>query len=334
MIKVGLIGCGFMGSMHANCYKAMEGKAKVTAVADLREEYAREAAALSGAVIYSEGADLIENADVDFVDICLPSYLHATYAIMAMKKGHHVFVEKPLCLTREEAAALLKVQEETGRMAQVGQLVRFWDEYKWLKQVKDSGIYGKVVSGTFRRLSPRPEWAWENWLHDPKKSGGMALDLHVHDVDYIRYLLGEPKEIRAVGMEETPGSGLTEHILTTYIYDDAVIHAEGCWNYPADYRFSMYYNVKFEKATVVYDSGTNEFVVYLAQGGKFTPKIEDRFEGSAGSGNISSLGGYYNELLYFVNLLENPEMEQLATLKEGARSVELALEGIEKALER
>lgn len=183
----------------------------------------------------------------------LSSYLHAKYAVMAMRAGRNVFVEKPLCLSKEEADELLKVQEETGVLAQVGQLVRFWDEYAWLKKIKDSGIYGKVIT------------------------------------------------------------------------------AEGCWNYPADYRFSMYYNVKFEKATVVYDSGTNEFVVYLAEGGKFTPEIEDRFVGSAGSGNISSLGGYYNELLYFVNLQENPEMEQIASMKEGARSVELALEGIAKS---
>lgn len=332
MKKVGLIGCGYMGTMHANCYKALGDKVQVVAVADLRAENAKEIADMFGATIYNDAEALINNADVDFVDICLPTYLHEKYAVMAMRKDFDVFVEKPLCRTKEEAQNLVKVQEETGKTVQVGQVIRFWDEYVWLKDVKEKGTYGKLINGTFKRLSPRPEWAWEGWLHDPEKSGGMALDLHVHDIDYIRYLMGEPKAVKAVGIEEK--AGLTEHIITTYIYDDAVLSAEGCWNYPANFRFTMAFCVRFEKATVYHDAGAGEFIVYPADGEPFTPIIDKVDIGTAGSGNISSLGGYYNELEYFVNLLENPSMAQIASLKEGARSVELALDGMEKSIKR
>ncbi len=326
MFKVGLIGCGFMGTMHANCYKALGERVQVVAVADLRRDKAEEIAAMFGAEIYSEAADLINNADVDFVDICLPTFLHEKYAVMAMKTGYNVFVEKPVCRTVEEAHNMLKVQEETGKIVQVGQVIRFWDEYVWLKNVKEKGTYGKLVSASFKRLSPRPDWGWEDWLHKPEMSGGMALDLHVHDIDYARYLMGEPKRVEAVGLEEKPG--LTEYIMTSYIYDDAVVTAEGSWNYPANFKFNASYCVKFEKATVVMGGG--EFVVYTADGEEFTPVIEKEFDGTAGSGNVSSLAGYYNELRYFIDLLENPELPQIASLKEGARSVELALEGIAK----
>lgn len=332
MKKVGLIGCGYMGTMHANCYKALGDKVQVVAVADLRAENAKEIADMFGATIYNDAESLINNAEVDFVDICLPTYLHEKYAVMAMRKDFDVFVEKPLCRTKEEAQNLVKVQEETGKTVQVGQVIRFWDEYVWLKDVKEKGTYGKVINGTFKRLSPRPEWAWEGWLHDGEKSGGMALDLHVHDIDYIRYLMGEPKAVKAVGIEEK--AGLTEHIITTYIYDDAVLSAEGCWNYPANFRFTMAFCVRFEKATVYHDAGAGEFIVYPEDGEPFTPTIDKVDIGTAGSGNISSLGGYYNELEYFVNLLENPSMPQIASLKEGARSVELALDGIEKSIKR
>ena len=84
-VEVGLIGCGFMRSMHANCYLHIE-DAQVTAVADVRREKAEELAALSGAEIYSDGYELIANADVDVIDICLPTYLHARYAMAAMEK--------------------------------------------------------------------------------------------------------------------------------------------------------------------------------------------------------------------------------------------------------
>lgn len=329
MLKVGLIGCGYMGTMHANCYKALGEEVAVAAVADLRPENAKELADMFGAAIYENAEALINNADVDFVDICLPTYLHEQYAVMAMRKGFHVFVEKPLCRTKEEVQNLLAVQKETGKLIQVGQVIRFWDEYVWLKKIAEDKTYGKVLSGTFRRLSPRPEWAWEGWLHQADKSGGMALDLHIHDIDYIRYLMGEPKAIQVAGVQEA--EGLADYMLTSYIYDDAVVSAEGCWNYPADFRFTMAYCVKFEKATVCHDSGTGEFVVYPVEGGSFTPQIEKSFEGSAGSGNISSLGGYYNELAYFVKLLKDPTLPQIASLAEGGRSVELALDGIAKA---
>ena len=150
MIKVGLIGCGYMGTMHKNCYAALSNQVEVAAVADVRPEKAKALAEGTNAVIYDSAEALINNADVDYVDICLPTYLHAQYTIAAMKKGFHVFVEKPLCMSKEECAEILKTQEETGKMAQVGQVIRFWDEYVWLKEVKESGKYGKVISASFK----------------------------------------------------------------------------------------------------------------------------------------------------------------------------------------
>ena len=86
MIKVGLIGCGFMGGMHAACYKALQALGvQVTAVADVRASYAQEVAAKSDAKIYETGMELIEKADVDVVDICLPTQLHVSHAVAAMR---------------------------------------------------------------------------------------------------------------------------------------------------------------------------------------------------------------------------------------------------------
>ena len=107
MLKVGLIGCGFMGAMHANCYKNIEG-VELVAFADLRKEKAEELAAGTNATIYSDGKDLIASADVDIIDICLPTYLHAEYAMAAMDKVKYVFVEKPVALTVAEGKAMIE----------------------------------------------------------------------------------------------------------------------------------------------------------------------------------------------------------------------------------
>ena len=113
MLKVGLIGCGFMGAMHANCYKNIEG-VKLAAVADIRRDKAEALATGTGATIYGDGKELIEKADVDIIDICLPTYLHAQYALLAMDKVGYVFVEKPVSLTVDEGRALLEKSKATG----------------------------------------------------------------------------------------------------------------------------------------------------------------------------------------------------------------------------
>ena len=330
MIKIGLIGCGFMGGMHAACYKALaEEGAKVTAVADVRPEFAKKLADMSGAEIYETGMELIAKADVDVVDICLPTYLHAEHAIAAMKAGKNVFLEKPVCLKDEEMEALLATEKATGVKVQIGQVIRQWTEYVWLKGVVDSGEYGKVQSGVFRRLSNKPTWAWDGWLHDPSRSGTVTVDMHVHDADYIRYILGEPKSVQAMANRDE--SGAIQQIFAQYDYGNGVaVTAEACWDYPADFPFTADYRVKFEKATVYMKDGT--VTVYPKEGGSFQPEMPKEFEAENDiGGNVSSLGGYYNELKYFVEGLQGKNDLSVATLSEAIKSAKLVLKEVELA---
>lgn len=326
MLKIGLIGCGYMGGMHSACYQAIEG-AKVVAVADIRAEKAQAIAEVHGAQIFETGMDLINEADVDIVDVCLPTYLHTEHAVAAMKKGRDVFIEKPVCLTREEGELLLKAQRETGVRVQVGQVIRLWDEYVWLKEVYDRREYGEIQTAVFKRLSSTPTWGWENWLHVAEKSGSMAQDLHIHDVDFMRYLMGEPKSFHAKEMRNE--KGMIEQIFTTFSYEnDAVVSVEGCWDYPADFPFEMSFRVKFERATAVLDA--NGLAVYPKEGGVIKPELKPAFvsENQIG-GNVSSLGGYYNELKYFVDCISANEAPVIAPLSEGVKSVNLVLDEIE-----
>ena len=184
MLKVGLIGCGFMGAMHANCYKNIEG-VELVALADLRPEKSEALAKGTNAKLFGDGKELIANADVDVIDVCLPTYLHAEYAMLAMEKVKYVFVEKPVALTKEEGEKMLQKAKETGCEVQIGQVIRFWDEYVELRKIVENGLYGKVVNANFRRLSPRPTWGWDNWLLDAARSGGAGQDLHIHDIDFV-----------------------------------------------------------------------------------------------------------------------------------------------------
>lgn len=328
MLKVGLIGCGGMGTNHALCYGALRDTVELVAVADLDYEKAKSVSEKVGGKIYKTGEELLQNAELDMVDICLPTYLHTKHAVIAMEKGLNVFMEKPACLNQEEAELLLETQKKTGAKVQIGQVIRFWDEYVWTKKMKDEGTYGKLLSAVFTRLSANPKWSWENWYNDSEKSGSMALDLHIHDVDFIRYLMGgDPDSLTSSAARNA--EGVIQQIFTTYQYGDTVITSEGCWDYPDKFPFSMWFRVKFEKATVVLDQ--DGFNVYTDDG-KFQPELNKEYERDEDVGtNISSLGAYYNEIKYFTDHLMSGEPIEVAPLCEAVRSLELDWKEIELA---
>ena len=320
MLKIGLIGCGFMGAMHAGCYKVLEG-VELAAVADPQRKTAEALAAGTSAKVYDDGRDLIANADVDVVDICLPTFLHAEYALLAMEKVRWLFIEKPVTLTVAESEALLKKQAETGCRVQVGQVIRFWDEYVALRDMFRSGKYGKVRNANFRRISPSPDWGWNNWLHNVQMSGGAAQDLYIHDVDFVLSLFGEPERLYSVRQKLGEKNG---YINTLMEYPDAVVTVEGTWDLPASHPFEASFRVAFENAVVENSGG--KFMLYTADGAEEI-KIEKKLASSVeAGGNISDLGGYYNELKVFTDCAKTGAEIREATLADAAASLKFLLE--------
>jgi len=326
MLKVGLIGCGFMGTMHANCYKNIDG-VELVAFADLRPECAEKLAEGTSATIYGDGKELIENADVDIIDICLPTYLHSEYAILAMDKVKYVFVEKPVALTDAQGAEMIKKAEETGAYVQVGQVIRFWDEYVELAKIIESGKYGKIVNANFRRISPIPTWGWNDWLLKNELSGGAAQDLHIHDIDYVLSLFGTPDSIKSVKNIIGEKSSYINSLLS---YKDFVVGVEGTWGLPGTHPFEATFRVVFEKGVV--ENAGGKFMLYTDDAAEEIKieKTEGLGEGFEG-GNISDLGGYYNELVYFTDCAKQGAKVEKATLKDGVASLSFVLEEIKNA---
>ncbi|MBR5504694.1 MAG: Gfo/Idh/MocA family oxidoreductase [Clostridia bacterium] len=326
MLKIGIIGCGFMGTMHANCYKNIA-DVEIVALADLRKECAEKLAEGTNAVIYGDGKELIANADVDVIDICLPTYLHSEYAINAMEKVGYLFVEKPIALTNEQASQMMKKAEETGCNVQIGQVIRFWDEYVKLKEIIDGGAYGKIVNANFRRISPVPTWGWNDWLLKSELSGGAAQDLHIHDMDYVLSLFGIPNKITSIKNIIGEKNSYINSLLS---YDDFVVGVEGTWGLPETYPFDATFRVVFEKATV--ENAGGKLMLYTENTAQEI-KIEkaENLGGGFEGGNISDLGGYYNELVYFTNCAKEKLSINKATLKDGAESLNYVLEEIKNA---
>lgn len=213
----------------------------------------------------------------------------------------------------------------------VGQVVRAFDEYRYLKEVYDNKTLGKLKSIVMQRVSGNVRWGFEGWFHDEKKSGSVVLDLHIHDLDFLRYMLGEPDdfEVRATTFD----SGMINQVITTYEFGDVFATAEGVWDVSPIPKFQAGFRAYFEKGTVYFNqAGQPGLTVYKADGTEIVPELHPEYEGQTNTGiNITNLGPYYTEIKYFLECLRDGKEITLAPLQEGVKSVEQALEEWEAA---
>ena len=315
MIKVGLLGAGYMGRTHIEVYKliSLMYDVKVTGVCDIRKDKAEKCAKIHGAKVYESAEDMINDESIDVIDICLPTYLHFEYAKKAIKKRKPVFIEKPAVIDLNEGYELISLQKEYNTSVMVGQCVRLWPSYTYLKRVYDDKTYGNLKRISLIRNSSKPSWGWEDWYGDYKKSGGALFDLHIHDIDYLRYLAGEPSSIFAFGN--------TNYIKSVLKYDTMIAEIENGWDFPKAYPFTAGFRADFENATLTLKG--REINIYEASGRLLQVVPDEDYEDERMGEKISSLGGYFYELKYFYDCILNKKEIEIATLTESVKSVEL-----------
>jgi len=327
VIKIGIIGCGFMGKTHANCYRTLQ-NVKVVGAYDIRPDKAMEIANLTGARISTNVDELINNKEIDAISIFLPTHLHKELVIKSAQAKKHIFCEKPFALTVKDAEEMIKEVEREKVKLMCGMVLRFWPEYIEFKRIVDSEIYGKLTTLTFTRFSSRPIFGWDKWYFDPKQSGGAALDLHIHDTDYIYYLLGKPKSVYSLRKRTNKN---LEYIYTNYKYKDTVVNAEGGW-VEQSFGFVQAIRGVFEDGTVLeYNSKNQPLIIYGKEEAKLVDVPKRKVDSVNTGGNISELGGYYNEDKYWIECLQNDKYPERLTPEEAKASLEIVLKEIESA---
>jgi len=324
MIRVGILGFGFMGKMHFNCYKENE-DALVVAICDSDKQKiesgegtagningAEGTVDLSGIELYTDFDKMLKEAKLDAVSITLPTFLHKEFTIKALEAGVNVLCEKPIAMDVSECEAMIAAAKNSGRILQIGHCVRFWPEYARTKQLVASGQYGKVLAASFRRLSAPPVWSWNGWLLKESSSGGAIFDLHIHDSDFIQYLFGMPNAVRTYAVKG-PYSDF-DHVSTSYIYNDTkVVTAEGGWIMTPSFGFEMSFYVVLEKAAIVFDCTRKPvFKVCTLENDTFEPDVE--------SGD-----GYSLEIAHFLRKIKGQNVPEIITPEESLASVKLVL---------
>ncbi|CAI6086386.1 Gfo/Idh/MocA family protein [Cohnella sp. JJ-181] len=191
-IRVAVIGAGSISDFHLQSYQHNK-RAELYAVCDMNGERAKQKADRFGAVrTYTDYRELLADPNLDAVSVCTWNNTHADISIAALRAGKHVLVEKPLCRTVEEALRVQAAVRETGKTFQIGYVRRYDDNAQLVREFVDRGEFGQIyyAKASYLRRFGNPG----GWFADKDKSGGGPLiDLGVHVIDLMWYLMGRPK---------------------------------------------------------------------------------------------------------------------------------------------
>ncbi len=227
MYGVGVIGCGGMGHGHAARFASLP-EVKVVACADIREEAARRLASEHDARAYTDGRRLLADRRVDIVVICTPTPSHAEFMEAAAARGKHVFCEKPMARTLPDARRAIAAAERSGVCLMVGHVLRFFPEYALAKRLLDEGAIGRPAVARTTRSSAHPRTA-DDWYGDPELSGGVLLDMAIHDIDFLLWCFGPAERVYCKALTYR-GPKFTDYGLATVRFRSRVIaHIEGSW---------------------------------------------------------------------------------------------------------
>ncbi len=318
-LRVGLLGCGFMGRTHAQVYRLLPEVELVGAWDDDPERLEAACAEFGCRPEAGLGADPVSAEGIDVVDVCLPTALHARATIAAARAGKHVVCEKPIARTLEEADAMIAACETKGVRLLIGHCIRYWAEYAELRRIVQSGELGALTSLNLTRYGGFPHWSSRDWLSDEAQAGGAVMDMHIHDTDFALDLLGEPDETVSFGTVDRRG---VSQVFTTMRFGRCTVHAEGGWNLPAGTPFAMTFRAVFEQGAAIFEGGS--LTVY-ADGEEPRRPAFARMAG-AGGGNIDDLGGYALELADFVDALRTGREVTVVTPQSARRSLATVLE--------
>ena len=320
-MKLAVVGLGFMGSTHLKAYRnipnvelfAVSSGDPVKLTGDLTDIKGNlggpgEKLDFSGLRKYADYHEVCADPDIEAVDLCLPTDLHAPAAIAALNAGKHVLVEKPMAINAADCDAMLAAAKKSGKVLMVAQVLRFFPSYVALHGLLRSGSLGPVRSAIFRRRCAAP--GWTKWLADPTRGGGGVFDLLIHDVDMALHLFGQPDAVSATGYEDL-GKGI-DHLTANLYYPaiDSAVTITGGWHHPKAYPFSMEYTVVAENGTVDYNSAGRNTTLYRADGEEEAVKEP-------------STDGFEAELAYYVSSCVAGKQPEMCPPRESADAVAL-----------
>jgi predicted dehydrogenase len=284
MVRIGVVGIGFMGMIHYLAAGRLRG-GRVTALCSrdrkklagdwhgIRGNFgpAGTQMDLAGVKRYERLDELLADPEIDLLDITTPTHLHAEMARAALRAGKHVLVEKAIALRPEDADAMVRAAAEAGRLLMVAHVLPFFPEFAFAAEAVRGGRFGRLLTAHFTRVIARPDWSAD--IGDAAKTGGPAVDLHVHDTHFIGLVAGVPRRVFSTGLVGAGGS--VDYLTTQYLYGPggpAVSCSSGATAMPGR-PFVHGFEIYLERATLAHSSAGLPLTVYTTDGKAEVPAL-------------------------------------------------------------
>ncbi|MCA9037361.1 MAG: Gfo/Idh/MocA family oxidoreductase [Planctomycetaceae bacterium] len=265
MIRIGIIGIGFMGYTHFEGARDISG-GKVTAIATRDpKKLAGDWTSIQGNFgppggqvdvsdlkCYSDYRELLADPEIDLVDICLPTDKHHSIVMESIRAGKATLVEKPISVDLNEASEMVQAAAAAGVPLMVAHVLPFFPEFQFASEAVQTQRYGKLLAAHFKRVICRPNWSGD--MADFRKLGGWGIDLHIHDNHFIAHACGKPEAVFSTGLLQ---DGFVNHVHTSYVYRNgpAVTCVSGGIA-ASGLQFAHGFELYFENATLMFDAGT------------------------------------------------------------------------------
>jgi predicted dehydrogenase len=311
-----------MGQRLAKAFQAVP-QVSIRYVYSRKLAQAEMLAKVHGAKAVTETGPIFDDQDVDAVVICLPTYTRMESLRPAVASQKHIFCEKPLALHQAMADELRRLLTGYSRTVMVGQVLRFFWEYARLRARVLAGDVGQVGTVRLSRCVGYP--GADSWFADPEKSGGVILDLLIHDLDFLLWVFGDVKQVYAKALTQRQRGTLDYALLNFQLESGALAHIEGSWAHPVG-SFHQTVEICGSLGMLHYDNLTcqNLQVVSTVEPGQGPTSRISLPEADP------SNDPYVAEARHFIDCIRNGSIPQVS-FEESLKSCELAFRCIESA---
>lgn len=316
-MRVCIAGCGTMGSIYAGNLSKMQ-DVELVAVFDTRQEKAQSFGLRYQSPAYTSFNEMIANENPDVVCVTMPTFLHKEYVIKAAEFGKHVICEKPISTTLSEAREMIRTCEQKQVKLFVGHVVRFFPEYRDLQRQVRSGAIGEIGVAHAKRLGPHP--GTKGWYGDPAKSGGVIMDLMIHDIDFMRWTIGEVKNVFTVHKRL---NDIDYALLTLRFQNGAIANLEGFWGYPGEFSTSV--ELAGKKGILRWDSKSAKSLTTIKKS-----RQDEHGDGAEIPQSPSIHDPYFYEIGHFLRCIQNGQTP-IVTVEDAYKALEIVYAAIDSA---
>lgn len=311
-ISIGIAGAGLMGETHAQNYLKIK-DIELYALSEknnIKQNIFKDR--FSPLIVYDDVYKMIEDDNIDLIDICLPTPMHAKIAIAALAKNKHVLLEKPIALNLDDALLIKKAAENSSGKFMVAHVLRFWPEYKSMRKIINTSMIDETICGIYAsRYNELPLWSEDTWIMDEKLSGGLIIDLIIHDIDYIIWNFGKADKVFCHGIFNDKNFAI-QVMAVLKLKNGAVAYIDGGYLNPTGSGLTSQMRLYSNNSSL--EMFSNKNTIKLSQKKELTKEVD-----------VYGNDGYLEELSYFIDCIKQKKEPVIITIDDAIESLKTCL---------